>query len=181
MVAECGKDAACGIFLIVSRILIAVEAVERWARDRRVWSGGGQAPACPRALMGLLQSSQQATSGHHMPCVLQVGNIIGYPCRVETPLASVAPNRAHPTLIRALAGAGAPDPSLDPACCGHDVPEAGPFCPSAFFSPPVDRPLATRPSADRVRPDWMVPVSVSGELGARRHETGFREPPECDE
>ena len=34
---------------------------------------------------------------------------------------------AYPTLIRAVAGDGMPDPSLDPACCGRGVPEAGPI------------------------------------------------------
>ena len=87
---------------------------------------------------------------------------------------------AYPTLIRAVAGDGVPDPSPNPACCGHSVPVAGLLCPSASFSPPVDRPHATRPSADRVRPDWNDEVSRSAKLGARRHETGLREPPQRD-
>ena len=50
MVSECGKCAEAAFLFILSIITVAVEAVERWARDRRVWSGGGQARACPRAV-----------------------------------------------------------------------------------------------------------------------------------
>ena len=88
---------------------------------------------------------------------------------------------AYPTLIRAIAGHAVPVPSLDPACCGRGVPEAGPFCESASFSPSRHRPLATRPSADRVRPDWNSEISRSDKLRARRHETGFGETPESNE
>ena len=86
-----------------------------------------------------------------------------------------------PNFIRAVSGADAPDPSPNPACCGHTVPEAGPFYGAASFSPVHGRPLTTRPSAGRVRPDWNSAVSGSGEPGACRHETGLTEPPESDE
>ena len=78
-------------------------------------------------------------------------------------------------------GDGAPEPSLDPACCGRSVPEAGPISRSACFSPQEPRPLATRPSPGRVRPVWNSAVLRSGELGASRHEAGLGEPPERDE
>ena len=42
---------------------------------------------------------------------------------------------AYPPFIRAAAGKCAPDPSPNPACCGRCVPEAGPLCLSAYFSP----------------------------------------------
>ena len=48
-------------------------------------------------------------------------------------------------------------------------------------SPVHGRPLTTRPSAGRVRPDWNSAVSGSGELGACRYETGLTEPPESDD
>ena len=89
---------------------------------------------------------------------------------------------AHTQLLSGRSfGGGAPEPSLDPACCGRSVPGAGPISCSASFSPPEVRPHATRPSAGRVRPVWNDVVSRSDELGAGRHEAGFREPPERDE
>ena len=112
------------------------------------------------------------------PLVCQIG---GASCRVGTFLAWVARPCGCPTFIRAVSGADAPDPSPNPACCGHSVPEAGPFYGSASFSPVHGRPLTTRPSAGRVRPDWNSAVSGSGEPGACRHETGLTEPPESDE
>ena len=56
-----------------------------------------------------------------------VGQIGGASCRVGTLLAWVARPCGCPTFIRAVSGADAPDPSPNPACCGHSVPEAGPF------------------------------------------------------
>ena len=110
-----------------------------------------------------------------------VGQIGGASCRVGTLIAWVARPCGCPTFIRAVSGADAPDPSPNPACCGHSVPEAGPFYGSASFSPVHGRPLATRASPCRVRPDWSSAVSGSGEPGARRHETGLGQPPERDE
>ncbi len=82
---------------------------------------------------------------------------------------------AHTQLLSGrFFGDGAPEPSLDPACCGRSVPEAGPISFSASFSPSEPRPHATRPSPGRVRLVWNGVVSRSDELCASRHETGFR-------
>ena len=111
-----------------------------------------------------------------------VGLTVGLPCsQVGTLFASVALVRIPNSYPGGFFGDGAPEPSLDPACCGRSVPEAGPISRSACFSPQEPRSLVTRPSPGRVRPVLNSAVLRSGELGASRHETGLGEPPERDE
>ena len=59
---------------------------------------------------------------------------------------------AHTQLLSGPdSGDGMPDPSPNPACCGHGVPEAGPFYPSASFSP-TGRSATRHPAQCRPRP-----------------------------
>ena len=102
-----------------------------------------------------------------------VGLTVGLPCRQVRNALRIVRACAHTQLLSGrFFGDGAPEPSLDPACCGRSVPEAGPISLSAYFSPQEPRPLATRPSPGRVRSVWNSAVLRSGELGASRHETG---------
>ena len=128
-------------------------------------------PSTPRSTTTFMKhkkSSHQTGIVYCMGLVLSIVNcgIGACSCQVGTLFASVAHLCAYPTFIRVVSGGVAPDPSPNPACCGRSVPEVGPFCSSASFSPRLHRSLTTRPSADRVRPDWNSAVSGSGELGA---------------
>ena len=96
------------------------------------------------------------------PLVCQIS---GASCRVGTLLAWVARPCGCPTFIRAVSGADVPDPSPNPACCGHSVPEAGPFYGAASFSPVHGRPLTTRPSAGRSYCQKLVTQVSGGAFG----------------